>query len=202
MFWEFHRVPSAEELDNLDEIEAYYKNSDPKAYYEYIQNIPINKPYAVTNRKSIANEFMKTRDMRRFKVIVKDLDTDDITALFESDPEYMIGCRLDKYKLITAKSNCHTEYTKVSVVMTTAEHDALTLEQANSKAIDILDFDWWYNTDVYKQALSPYLFKPKYGEALNLLCMDKFSKHPYAHEPESILDELNIFIQLYSHLLK
>lgn len=188
---------------------------DPAGYFNQQFERLINTVYAFTTKKSYANEFMRTRDMKQFRVVKKDLSDDEVMEWIEGSNVPVVEVAfLERHKLLTKDINGNP--TRVPVLMTREEYDSIHNTDFDSEDISGVTPSWWISRYEW---INPTMFKMKYRIALSVLGIDQcrvraaatesndegeicFNESMDTFTSEMVLDEVNVFIARYGTMFR
>lgn len=177
--------------------------------YAGYSNKDMNALYAITNKKRYAKRFMRERNMNKFILMKKDIDSDLYTEL--SNARRAIVLQLYEYIYYPGiKEN--KPLSKTTTLLTTQMERLMVESQTDQSLLgfsETIDFR------------DPYCFKEEYLNELRALEYDTFYKmfianalsfqgnekyipvdEDYLSPPDVLLDELQVFILNFSKYFK
>lgn len=187
-----------------------------KVYLFYLDNLPEyadshKRLYAFTDKKELADEFMKTRDMEKFLLVKDDLSKEEYRFLKDK----FRGCIITKTQFRTRSTEAFGESTLVDVVCTWSEEESVLknserMWEQESKCL----IDSTMLKDEYIQALEKLLYIKFYGFYNPSITNDYFYEPYYtAYGPVEnfiledfknnyVYDELMLFLKFFKCTFK
>jgi len=154
--------------------------------------------YAYTDNKSLAEEFISTRNMKVFVYDKKDLTKEEVNALADLRYKYKY---LSKVKLTTRSDKNKNKTKDIPIVMTESEKSFIIGKSA--AVMNDMYVSSWYDPYIFNTELRKALFNIGYFKLNDDLNKEEYEiydsnyKRILDKSPTIKIDELQLFIEQY-----